>query len=82
MLLSYTRHLPYLIAFAALLLTFNRVQGLSQEIRLAPQFCQGKDPPAMFDTSITSLADLYEYLVPQGDTDETLDTTTSQVSHI
>ena len=58
------------------------MHGLSQEIRLAPKFCSDNNPLDFFETSSTNLADLYYYLVPESDEDETLDITTSQVSSL
>jgi len=54
------------ITILALLKTI--VHSLSQpEDRLGSRFCRTKDPPAIFHSSITSLADLYELLLPEKD---------------
>ena len=58
-----------LLLFIAFLLNNIEVEALSQEERLSPYFCDYREPLGIFETSITGLADLYEYLVPSDDDD-------------
>ena len=41
------------------------VTGLGQESRLTAQFCSTSSPPEFFQTSITTLTSLYDYVVPK-----------------
>ena len=45
-------------------------------------FCTDDDPPKIFDTSLTSLYNLYDYLVPKSDDATEIDTARSQVTFI
>lgn len=60
----------------------STVHALSQETQLTTIFCTDDSSPPIFDTSITSLTTLYEYLVPVDSTPTELDVTRSQVSEI
>lgn len=68
-----------MLKLSVLLFLTSTVRSLSQEVRLQPQFCDYKEPLPFFSSSITNLSDVYEYLVPKPDENETLDTTMSQV---
>ena len=71
-----------LLLLIAFLLNNVKVEALSQEERLSPYFCDYKEPLGIFETSITGLADLYEYLVPSSDdgSDSELNLRKSEVS--
>ena len=47
------------------------MRGLSQESRLSSYFCSDNGPPDFFQTSITSLNSLYEYLAPKHENQST-----------
>ena len=57
-------HLKLAVIGLLLIITCPQIEALSQEARLSPFFCDYREPMSIFDTSITGLADLYEYLLP------------------